>query len=98
MNAHEKGIEAAVYAFYGTDRAKPSEGNKRDMEDALRAYLEASGLVLCEAEPKAFLVSDFADGAYLTRSMTAAERSGHQFTPLHPAFPQPLQAKEGEGA
>lgn len=49
--SHEKGIEAAVYAFYGTSRSKPSEGNIRDMQDAIKAYLYASGMVMVPWNP-----------------------------------------------
>lgn len=60
---------------------------KETCEEVISAYLASIDAVICEATPKAFLVSDFADGAYLTRSLKAAEKSDHHFDALHPALP-----------
>lgn len=96
---HEKALEAADDArarlfVTMTSNAGGSERlmdvvriRKECMEEGIRAYLRAMDAVICEAKPKAFLVSDFADGAYLTRSLKAAEKSDHHFDALHPALP-----------
>jgi hypothetical protein len=43
---HEKALEAAVHAFYGNNEFPPSAGNKRDMTDAIAAYLQAMDAVI----------------------------------------------------
>lgn len=46
MEAHEKGIEEAVRVFYGDSSYPLKTEALKDMQEAIQAYLSASGMVL----------------------------------------------------
>lgn len=91
MNAHEQGVEAAarriapmafVWGSTETDKAMAV----RQVETALSAYLEASGLVLAPKEPTDEMVPKYMHPG-VAKTL---------WLDMISAFPQPLQAKEGE--
>lgn len=75
---HEEALEVARIAWY-TSAAIPDD----PLPIAIAAYIKARG-VLCEKEPRGFIVHDEPElGDFITRSAMASRASGMKVTDLH---------------
>lgn len=87
MNAHERGMQAARDEYYAPDF--------NDVEDIIRAYLEASGMVMVPREPTAWMLES--GGACCDEYGCGTSRIREVYEASIAAFPNPLSQANTEG-